>query len=256
MFHCISRLFRWSIKHDIFISYAKEDIDIVENLRSQFRVYGIKAWVYSLDSIITENVWLNIKSKMTEVGLTIFVVSKNTSGASGQQQELRLALDKVAPFKSQKIMALTLPGIDFSALPERLRDHNGRPLDSRTVKSVAWEIATSFFPSLVKKQADRPWKHPNPGDWLRVSSLDERIEELEIGDKLYFRTISPMGLFECYAPKIQGLFWIAPENVSVSLDFENNKDLESNIPDDLTVFKMFEMQRIGWDALHRNENNE
>ena len=40
------------------------------------------------------------------------------------------------------------------------------------------------------------------------------IEEyFDIGDKLYFRAVSPIGLFKCYAPKLNKLFWIAPQNV-------------------------------------------
>ena len=36
---------------------------------------------------------------------------------------------------------------------------------------------------------------------------------MTLKDLLYFRRLSPLGLFECYSPKLGDLFWILPENV-------------------------------------------
>lgn len=257
MLQYITRLLKPNKTHDIFISYAKENTDIVENLRGQFRVYGIKAWVYSRDSIITEEVWGDIESKILEARLFLYIASQFSNDAAGQQRELNFALDKRSKFKSRKIMPLTLPGINFNQLPEKLSKYTGRQLDLNNIQSVTYDIATTVFPDIVKKSASEPWKYPVPGDWLKVSNIDEFIgTDLVLGDKLYFRTLSPMGLFECYSPKLGGLFWIAPENVSISLDFENDKQNETKIPKEYKVLTMFQMMLTGWDIYMKNENSE
>ena len=49
---------------------------------------------------------------------------------------------------------------------------------------------------------------------LAVRNIDQGIGEyLTQKDLLYFRRLSPLGLFECYSPKLKALFWILPENV-------------------------------------------
>lgn len=257
MWKWIAQLLKLDYKHDIFISYAKENTDIVENLRGQFRVYGIKAWVYSKDSIITEEVWREIESKILESGLFLYIASQSSNSAAGQQRELNFALDERAKFKSRKIMALTLQGVDFNELPEKISQYTGRQLDINNIQSVAYNIATTVFPDIVKKSANDPWKYPVPGDWLKVSNIDEFIgNHVALGDKLYFRTLSPMGLFECYSPKLKGLFWIAPENVSISLDFEEDKQNELDIPKEYKVFTMFQMMLTGWDIHMQNISKE
>ena len=64
-----------------------------------------------------------------------------------------------------------------------------------------------------------------------------------------------MGLLECYLPKLKGLFWIAPENVSISLDFENDKKSELDIPREYKVFTMFEMMLMGWN-IHMKKHKQ
>ena len=91
----------------------------------------------------------------------------------------------------------------------------------------------------------------------KVSNIDEFIgNHMALGDKLYFRTLSPMGLFECYSLKLKGLFWIAPENVSISLDFEDDKQNELDIPKEYKVFTMFQMMLTGWDIHMQNISKE
>ena len=72
---------------------------------------------------------------------------------------------------------------------------------------------------------------PLPGTWLQVSRLDKVIRhDLALGDKLYFRMRSPIGLFGCYAPKLRRLFWIDPANVHVVTDGATTHTLEQEIP--------------------------
>lgn len=245
--------------HNIFISYATNDTDIVENLRGQFNDIGVKAWVYSRDRTLGKEVWGEIEEKIIKSDVIIFVVSDSTVHADGQQKELELVLSKVEPVVgTSKIIPLFLNGTNPSNYPEVLRSKNGDFLDGRTVKSVAWKIAKHAFPSLIKKKSEQPWNYPIPGKWLEISNLDGIVEQyFNIGDKLYFRAISPMGLFECYAPQIEGLFWIAPENVQPSLEIDNDKELENSVPRIFTVGGMIDTYMLGWNAWHaHNKHNE
>ncbi len=240
------------MKYNAFISYASADIDIVENLRGHLGRFGVTAWVYSLDRTLAADAWEEIETRIAESDLVIFVVSKSTPNAEGQQRELKLALEKIVPIAgTEKIMPVAITGTDFSALPDELRTKNGIYLDGYTVKSVAWIIAKRAFPSLVEAESMKPWRYPIPGEWLEVSGLDGIIEQyFDIGDKLYFRALSPMGLLECYAPRISGLFWIAPENVKASTDIEDEKELEASVPKIYRVGGLIEILRRGWDSWH------
>lgn len=242
------------MRNNIFISYPAANTDIVENLRDHLCRYGVRAWVYSLDKTLAADAWEEIESKILESDLVIFVVSESTPSAKGQQRELKLALEKVAPVSgTEKIMPIII-GTAFSALPEELRYKNGISLNNHKVKSVAWEIVSRVFPALIEMETSQPWKFPVPGEWLEVSNLDEILEEyFDIGDKLYFRSISPMGLLECYSPKIKELFWIAHENVKASSNREADKKLEAFVPRIFRVSGMIEIQRRGWEALAANQ---
>jgi hypothetical protein len=238
------------MKHNIFISYSNNDKDIVENLRGRFESFGINAWVYSQDCTLGEENWKEIEKKIVDADIIIFVVSITTDKAKGQRKELNLACKH-----NKKIIPLFLNEAELSKCHKKLRDTKGLPLSIYNVESVAWKIGLKFFPSLVKKRFDDPWNYPRPGMWLQISHLDSSVEEngLKIGDKLYFHAISPMGLLECYAPKIKGLFWITPENVSRSLDIKNDIKLEKLIPKEFTVMGMTNIQALGWNCWHKSQ---
>ncbi|EFK11621.1 conserved hypothetical protein [delta proteobacterium NaphS2] len=244
------------MKYNAFISYSGVDVEIVENLRDHINRYGVTAWVYSLDRTLAVDAWEEIQARIEESDLVIFVVSDNTPNAEGQQKELKLALEKVEPLAgTEKILPIVITGKNFSALPDELRYKNGLYFDAYKVKSVAWKIATRAFPSLLKAETENPWKFPIPGEWLEVSNLDEMIEQhFDIGDKLYFRALGPMGLLECYAPRIKGLFWIAQENVKASSDVETDKELESHVPMIFRVSGMIKLLQLGWKVWHANDN--
>ena len=105
-------------------------------------------------------------------------------------------------------------GLPFSELPPVLRQVNGFRLDAHTVASTAHKVARTFFPGLFDDASDRAWHCPKPGQWLEVRHVEPGIERhLARKDLLYFRRLSPMGLFECYSPKLNERFWILPENV-------------------------------------------
>lgn len=247
------------MKYNAFISYSGADIEIVENFKDHLGCYGVTAWVYSLDRTLAADAWEEIQAKIAESDLVIFIVSENTPNAEGQRRELKLALEKVEPLAgTEKIMPIFITGTSVSALPDELRYKNGLFLDGYKVKSVAWQVANRAFPSRVKAESEKPFRFPVPGEWLEVSNLDEMIEQyFDIGDKLYFRALSPMGLLECYAPRIEKLFWIAQENIKTSRDIETDKELESHIPRIFRVSGMIEILQLGWKAWHagKKQNN-
>ena len=228
-------------------------MDIVENLRGELKnKFCVNSWVYSKDRTIGQEIWNEIENKMRKAELVIFAVSENTANSSGQKTELKLATKlpgKILPiFLTEKIP---------SNCPDILSKINGHFLNAYNVKTVAQKIVKHSFLSLVKIKSEKPWNYPRPGTWLEISNLDPVIEQyFDIGDKLYFRAISPIGLFECYAPKIQNLFWIAPESVCISLEFENNKKLEESILEKFTVMGMVDIQARGWDSWHKSQPDE
>lgn len=246
------------MKYNAFISYACAETDIVENFRDYLSRFGVTAWAYSIDRTLAVDTWDEIETKIRESDLVIFIVSNNTPGAEGQSKELQLALKHVELVAgTEKIMPIVISGTNFSTLPEELRNKNGFSLDSYKVKSVAWKVAKSAFPSLMEREVKKTWHFPVPGEWLEVSNLDEVIEHyFDIGDKLYFRTISPMGLLECYSPRIKGLFWISHENVNASSAVKIDTKLEESIPKIFKVEGMVEIMQRGWKSWHaeRKEN--
>jgi hypothetical protein len=260
----IKNIWKWilnfskkDVKHNIFISYANNELHIVENLRDQFEDIGIKAWVYSRDATLGEHMWKEITKKLTEVDMVIFVLSDDSATADGQHRELNLVLDKIVPISGySRILPLFITGTNPKNYPAPLRSINGDFLDGRTVKLVAWKIANQAFPSLIKKKNHQAWNYPVPGEWLEVSNLDGIVAQyFDIDDKLYFRAISPMGLFECYDPKTEDLFWISPNNVQRSL-IEGVDALTVSVPKIYTVNGIVEIQALGWTAwnAHRKSN--
>ena len=244
--------------HNAFISYADADVSLVGNLRDHLGRFGVNAWVYSYDRTLAEDAWEEIQARIKECYIIIFVVSNNTPNAQGQQKELELALDKVkAEAGVGRIFPVIVGDTQFSSLPEKLRYKNGLSLDSHSIKSNALKIAQLVCPDRLDCEMNRLWKHPIPGEWLEVSNLDTLLEEdFNVGDPLYFRQISPMGLFECYSPSIAGLFWIMPDNVKMATDPNRYETLERSIPFIYTVGGLLEVQRFGWAAWHKQKENK
>ncbi len=158
--------------HNIFISYANPDIDIVENLSTELKTQGIKAWLHSLGRTLAKNAWNEITKMIKESTVIIFVVSKSTKYAEGQKKELDIALEKTLSVSdSTKIMPIFVDDTPTSDAPEELRRKIGIFLNARTVKSTVFKIATQLFPELNSNHLSKPWKYPRPGEWLKISKL-------------------------------------------------------------------------------------
>lgn len=243
-----------AVKHHAFICYPVQNQDIVENLAGRLRDIGVQAWVYSIDRTLAEEVWKEIEEKIRLCELFIFVASKYSVDAQGQHRELQLALDR---FKKDNVSLRMIPilidNINFRGLPDELGRKNGLTLDAYTVNSTANEITKTFFPDLLNTEQNRDWKCPKPGQWLEVCNIDQWTEKhFDIGDRVYFRRISPLGLFECYSPKLAGLFWFAPHNLRATDIVDEGGMLERDrVPKSYRYSASYDFERIGIEEMRK-----
>lgn len=242
--------------HHAFICYPDQKKDIVENLAGRLRDIGVESWVYSIDQTLGEDVWKEIEEKIWCCQLFMFVASKYSVDAKGQHRELQLALDRIKKANEPvplRMIPIVTDDIGFSSLPEDLSRVNGLRLDAFNVKSTAQEVAKTFFPNLLESEKNRDWKYPRPGQWLEVCNVTEWIiEYFELGDKVYFRRISPLGLFECYSPKLRGLFWFAPHNLRATDIIDEGGILERQyVPWRYRYSTSYDLERTGMDEMRK-----
>ena len=108
------------------------------------------AWVYSIDRTLAKDLWMEIEAKIQESEVFIFVASKFSKDAQGQHRELSLALTKIRNVKNDfRAFPVILDDVSFRSLPDELGATNGvQLLDAHNVKSEAFYIAKTFFPTL------------------------------------------------------------------------------------------------------------
>ncbi|MBI4472471.1 MAG: toll/interleukin-1 receptor domain-containing protein [Acidobacteria bacterium] len=241
------------MKHHIFLSHPQPDQDLIENLAARLLEVGIKAWVYSLDKTLSQDTWKEIEARIDQAELFAFAASVHSRDATGQHRELELALNKIEnSMTSPKLLPILIGEIEFRTLPDRLRSINGIRLSAYTVQSTAHQIAKTFFPDLFTTSREQAWKYPKPGQWLQVSNIDPGIEEyFTPGDQLYFRRISPLGLFECYSPKLDDLFWISPENVKLSDIVGADAPQKPIVPLRFQYQTSYEHERLGLNEMRK-----
>jgi hypothetical protein len=242
------------MSHHTFICHPSQNVDIVENLAGRLRDIGVEAWVYSIDRTLAEDSWQEIEDKIQRTELFIFVASQYSRDAMGQHRELQLVRDRIAKTGSTlRMIPVVVDDVAFNDLPDELRRINGLRLDAYTVKSTAHELATMFFPDLVESERHREWKYPLPGQWLEVCNLDQWIEEhFELGDQVYFRRISPLGLFECYSPKLRGLFWFAAHNLRPTGITDEGGELErQRVPKSYRYSASYDFEQVGIEQMRK-----
>lgn len=247
-----------AMKHQVFICYPVQNQDIVENFAGRLRESGVEAWVYSIDRTLATDVWSEIEEKIQRCELFIFVASKHTLDAKGQHRELQLALDRLKNTDSiRRVFPILIGEIAFADLPEELGRVNGLTLDAYTVTSTALEIARTFFPDLFESEKNRDWKYPKPGQWLEVCNVDQWTEKcFGLRDRVYFRRISPLGLFECYSPKLPGLFWFAPHNLRATEIIDEGGILErASVPKSYRYSASYDFERIGIEEMKKRAHS-
>lgn len=242
------------MRHQVFISYPLANQDIVENLASRLREFGVTAWVYSLDRTLAEDLWNEIEEKINRSDVFLLGASRFSLDAKGQHREVALALARLRDAKSGlRAVPLILDNIGFHTLPEELRFTNGLRVDALTVKSTAFEIAQTFFPDLIGREREQEWRSPKPGQWLEVSRISPFIEEyFELGDRVYFRRLSPLGLFECYSPKRGQLFWFAPQDLRMADVVDEDGSLErTEVPWRYRYSTSIDWERLGLQQMEK-----
>jgi hypothetical protein len=242
------------LKYHAFICHPSQDAAIVENLAGRLRELGVKAWVYSLDKTVAADTWAEIESKINNSHLFICVASQYSLDAKGQHRELQIVMEKLKDTDAAlRIVPVVIDNIGFAALPEDLRCINGMNLGAYTVSSTATKIASTFFPELIDAKSNQEWKYPKPGQWLEVCNIDQWTEEhFVLKDRVYFRRISPLGLFECYSPKLKGLFWFAPHNLRITEIVDESGSLErQDVPETYRYSASYDFERIGIDEMRK-----
>ena len=236
-----------------FICHSSQNADIVENLAYRLRELSIEAWVYSLDRTLAKDVWAEIEEKIRACQLFIFVASKHTLDAKGQHRELQLAIDRLKKADvGLRMFPVLIDDIGFSDLPEELRHVNGLRLDAFNVKSTAHNIAETVFPELLSIGKSKEWKYPRPGQWLEICNIEGIEEYFDLGDQVYFRRISPLGLFECYSPKLTELFWFVPMHLRATDVVDEDGTLESqDVPWLYRYSTSYEFERDGIDEARK-----
>ncbi len=225
--------------HSIFISYPDPQREIVGSLRDCLSDLGIRAWVYSHDRTIARDTWAEIKEKIESCKMVIYVVSKESVGAEGQRRELDTAIDLLSSTRPDLLTIPVLVGdVSFSAIPKSISHVNGLYLDAFSKKSTALELAKLLTPDIAGE--NWAWRCPHPSQWLEVCNLDQWTEEFfDLGDYVYFRRLSPMGLFECYSPKLDGLFWFYSKNLRPAPIVDEDGAYErENVPRSFMVITM------------------
>jgi hypothetical protein len=231
-----------------FISYNDDVADLAENLRERLAGYGVIAWLFNRDKTLGVNAWKEIEDKIHKSHVVLFFISKRTNSSEGQIKEFDIAL------QSEKIVfPIVIEPLTFSTIIEQLNELkkiNGIDLDYRNIKSRTLEIVQTFFPEFDPSKRSSEWKYPKPSDWLEVCNLDIYTEEyFKLGDEVYFRRISPMGLFECYSPQIQELFWFWPPNLKPASFVDEGRTIErERVPRKYRTSFMLEIERRGWNG--------
>ena len=94
---------------------------------------------------------------------------------------------------------------------------------------------------------------PKTGPVVRGVPVDPWIEkDFDLRDRVYFRRFSPLSLFECFSPKLDGLFWFAPKNLQMSDVIDENGWLErEKVPRRYRYDTSMECERIGLEQLEK-----
>ena len=164
-------------RHQIFLSYARRDQNLVENFADRLLQNGVKAWVYSIDKTLSDATWSEIETRIDEAEVFAFAASVDSCDADGQRREFEMAIEKVQRQERElRLLPIVLRDFPFSELPPSLQRINGFQLDTYNVKSTAQQVARAFFPDLFDNERDKPWKCPKPGQWLEVHLIDPGIE--------------------------------------------------------------------------------
>jgi hypothetical protein len=240
---------------NIFISYSDKQKDIAENFKARLIEYNIEAWLYSIDKTLAVNCWKEIKNVIESSRLIVFLISQDTLSSKGQMSELKMSLKKLKNIDSKgRLLPIVYGDVTFADLPEELKHINGLSIDAYSVKETAYKVASDFFPELFENYRKSKWIYPRPGQWLRIASINPYMrEKANLGDIVYFRRISPLGLFECFYPKINELFCFAPNDLQSIEEIDQEYLLEREyVPKRYRISTMINIEWIGLRTMEKS----
>lgn len=202
-----------------FLGYSDRDLQIASAIRTQLGQLGVHTWMYEYDKLLGDDVWEDIERNLRSSRVVLFLITDNTKAAKGQHREFQLfaLAKKTHPDLVQLPLFVTC---DESRIPltcEELQKTNGIKVFPGQYASTAWQIAKAHFPGCLESR-NVPWLFPRPGQWLRVTELPPDWDRIgvHLNDHVYFRRISPAGLFECYIPRTQETGWFVPSDLAFS----------------------------------------
>ena len=237
---------------DIFISYAEPDKEVAENLHSRFNEYYVKTWAYCRDKIPGVVTWNGIEEGLKSAKLILWLCSHNSKKSQGQLKELDIwnaANSKQKPTLIPVLLEKTVK----EDLPKVIRCLNYEKLEMYNFGSFALRITKKFFSGKAEKFVSNSWFYPRPSDWLEIIDFYGDMERhFELGDQVYFRKISPVGLFECYSPKLKELYWLPSDTVKiVNLSDEERDSKESEIRQEFSILAMIDAEATGFQIIRK-----
>jgi len=221
----------------IFISYPQSEFELASRVRSELKQLGVDSWIYSEDKKLSEDSWLDIEKNLMESDHVIFIISEKTETSEGQIRELGLIKKWKKP-----TTPVWVGDTPRSVFPEFESISGERVGHGYLVRFFTWKLYNQLYPV-----PPSVWRTPKPGDFLRVIKLDGlEGQDINLDDLMYFRQLSPMGLFECFHVRRSDLFWIIPDNV----EFAGYGFEEPEVPKKYRYESLIEAQVIWWGKIN------
>ena len=94
---------------NVFISYAKEDVNIARKLWGKLESYGVNVW-FDVEKLLPGQEWeLEIKSAIEDADAVILCLSENSVTKRGYiQQELKMALDAAGTVPEGDVLVIPI----------------------------------------------------------------------------------------------------------------------------------------------------
>ncbi|NJK28276.1 MAG: toll/interleukin-1 receptor domain-containing protein [Coleofasciculaceae cyanobacterium SM2_3_26] len=159
----------------VFLSYAREDKDVMEKVRRSLQREGITVWTNTTDIQTGQDFQQAIRRGIEEADNLVYLLSPESLQSKYCQEELEYALSlnkRVIPIRAKQIAAAELPDILRNLHFVDLTDNQGEQdylLDERQLLNVLQEDATYYEQhkiSLVEAlRWERQQRDPNFLQW-------------------------------------------------------------------------------------------
>jgi formylglycine-generating enzyme required for sulfatase activity len=180
---------KFTDKTEIFISYAREDLQIAKQLYRDLKREGFLPWLDKENLLGGQNWPTEISKAIKKSSFFLALLSSNSLGKRGYvQKELKIALDIFDEFPSEDIFLIPVyADACEEALEERLKDIHGIVLHESYEEGLKQLLRTLYHYGKDKSTATaRPVKKgklPEQQSFSIVNSIDEIIKKREAEEK-------------------------------------------------------------------------